>query len=79
MLRVWVPRIIIDANNERGGNIKMKKNYIKPTATKVAFVYREQVVATSGPDYGPQIIGTGGLCIHLHSGAGIPGFNVCYQ
>ncbi len=57
----------------------MKKNYIKPTATKVAFVYREQVVATSGPDYGPQIIGTGGLCIHLHSGAGIPGFNVCYQ
>lgn len=30
----------------------MKKEYVKPTATKVQFLYREQVVAVSGDKEG---------------------------
>lgn len=37
----------------------MKKEYMKPVVEKIEFNYREQVVASSGPQVGPGIAVTG--------------------
>lgn len=47
----------------------MEMKYEKPTAEKVEFRYRDQVVAASGNNNGPSVfMGSGKNCTHVPPG-----------
>ena len=45
----------------------MKKAYSKPVATKIAFSYQEQIVASQAPGAQWEVTCNSGLCQHLQT------------